>query len=113
MNKKITKDIRDILEDIRDGKLDHNQEYYHCGTAHCVAVWKVVRDMLKKDKTLDSPLIPTDKIEDFLIGETSRDEWEYAQREWGLTIMESIRLFSVGSELEEQFSVLKDLEADR
>ena len=44
MNKKEGRQLlREVVEGILDGSLDHNQEYYHCGTAHCVAGWFEVK----------------------------------------------------------------------
>lgn len=34
--------LRQIIVDVRDGKLEHNQRKYHCGTAHCIAGWYTV-----------------------------------------------------------------------
>lgn len=55
VDSKHTAEIRSLLEEIKDGKLIHNQEYYHsidsCGTAHCIAGWQVHKDAIKSGYT--------------------------------------------------------------
>lgn len=113
MNKKITKEIRDILEGIRDGRLKYTQELYHCGTAHCVAGWKLVLDMCKEDKTLDIESIGRYETNEFLKENTGygEDTGDYATRHWKLSRAESETLFDEDARLEDQFALLESLES--
>jgi hypothetical protein len=116
--KKITNEIREILEGCRDGKLKHDQTSYHCGTSHCIAGWKAVRDFAKAKN--DQSLLECnfeakdeylDELESFLeeIAATN-DEWLYAKKQWQLTANESIVFFDYKKTYREQFALLETLE---
>jgi len=101
--KDVTDEIREILEGCRDGRLEHEQRYSHCGTAHCVAGWKQVRDCLR-----DTGKEEHDEGELFDYGGMA---WDYAQQQWGLSDPESAELFRMSAQLPDQFEVLRKLES--
>jgi len=123
-----TKELRYILEGIRDGRLQHKQESYHCGTAHCVAGWKEVLDVCKietkksffkvpqraiRDMSKDIDTLE-EKVEDLegKLGISYIDTpFGYATKVWGLTKQEAYKLFSAEAKLKNQFKVLEKLEA--
>ena len=115
LSKEITQEIRTILEECRDGKRLHSQDAYatvtDCGTAHCIAGWKVYDDF--GDKVIYFPFVFGDpnefgiEIEDY----PGFDAWAYAEKAWGLTDTEATTLFLADSTFEEQFSLLEELEA--
>lgn len=115
--KKITKEIRGILEGIKSGTLAHRQDLYHRGTSHCVAGWKCVYDFARAQK--DNDILNMDFDHDACVQLSDRlmnainndDEWLYAQKQWHLTEKESSALFNVRATLEQQFALLEKLEA--
>lgn len=118
--KTITDEIRLILEGCRDGRLDHKQSNYHCGTSHCIAGWKIVMDYIKKTK--DDAIVTADfssadfSYNDFygnVLGEeikADEDEWVYARKQWRLTESEAVILFRAHATFPEQFALLEKLE---
>lgn len=128
LSKKITNEIRWILEGCRDGKLKHNQEAFHCGTAHCIAGWKVTLDA---SKMIDGALLTADFGEDEgalpkmvngwdltkfrrknarYIWNDDFDDWAYAQSKWRLIGEEASGLFDWRRTFEQQFALLEKLE---
>lgn len=113
LSKEITDEIRSILEECRDGKRLHNQEYFatknSCGTAHCIAGWKVFDDF--KNIITYAPY-RNDTFYMFIDGcdPEDFDEWEYARDSWKLTDSESHILFGSCSTFENQFNLLEMLE---
>jgi hypothetical protein len=117
-------EIREIINNIKSGKYLHNQSSYcnqtFCGTAHCIAGWKIYRDAksvgLKTWEILDlfdsygeleglyqqvvSTVIP------FCL-----DPWGYAERAWGLTPKQSEGLFGADLSIETIDHNLSELEA--
>ena len=116
--KKITNEIRKILEGCRDGELKHKQSEYHCGTAHCIAGWKAAFDYAKvnKDKSIltanfDREVERYDEIGRFMNAKHSTYfEDIYAQKQWRLTDTEANALFEMRATFDEQFALLEKLE---
>lgn len=113
LSKEITGEIRNILEECRDGRRLHNQLHFasdtSCGTAHCIAGWKV-HDDLKERVTY---VACGDGLLDMIVDDCPPfdfNEWDYAQKEWALTDGESNKLFSSNRTFEEQFELLEKLE---
>lgn len=107
--KKVTDEIRHILEGIKSGRLEHVQGEFHCGSAHCVAGWYVVLNAQKlglvyipEDETFE----PSDPEAD-----TDPDCWDIARENWGLTPAESAILFLWNAALDIQFALLEYLES--
>lgn len=104
-------EIRSIVEDIKRGRKEHNQQYYHsdCGTSHCIAGWKQVIDLVK---------LGTEPTYFNFRGSwnINRSEyinpnpWDYAKNKWQLTHREACSLFSFHLDLEEIDSNLTELE---
>lgn len=107
-------EIKLIVRNIGNGTYKHDQSAIHeeeydsrgnfCGSAHCVAGWKLVRDLAKKTHTAIK------KIANMAGEDINRLEYErlgtdnplsYAGRAWGLTDSESGDLFSMGTSLED------------
>jgi hypothetical protein len=114
LSKEITQEIRTILEECRDGKRLHRQAAYatetSCGTAHCIAGWKVHDDFGNNVEYV--PWSSFDNAMDIRPKkEESFDAWEYARDAWKLTESESDTLFDMDATFEEQFSLLEKLEA--
>lgn len=114
--KKITNEIRDILEGCRDGRLKHDQENYHCGTSHCIAGWKATIDYAKAKKldaeTLDIPEWGDRALDRFMKALVDcTDEGYYARKQWELTDTEAYQLFDACTTFPEQFALLAKLEA--
>lgn len=40
--RRITREMRAIITGIKQGRLEHEQSMYHCGTKHCIAGWAIV-----------------------------------------------------------------------
>lgn len=109
---KVTNELRYILEGARSGRLNHDQQLFHsgCGTAHCVAGWKIVMDeAANTGKT---------GLKDSIQGKLERDnptgfypDWWYAMKEWTLSKFESYILFNQDSKFYHQFPMLEMLEA--
>lgn len=103
--KEITDQIRFILEGIKAGKLEHNQEVVHCGTAHCVAGWHAVFKAKEKG-------IEYDPVEERFCGNPGfGDAWDLAEADWCLTESEANILFSRDADLITQFALLRYLES--
>jgi hypothetical protein len=117
LSKEITQEIRTILEECRDGKRLHRQAAYatttSCGTAHCIAGWKVHDDF--GDKVSYFPFVFGDPNEFNIEIENypEFDAWGYAKEAWRLTNTEASTLFLADSTFEEQFSLLEELEAGK
>jgi hypothetical protein len=127
MNPKALREIREILEGVKSGKLLHSQKAYHtitgCGTAHCIAGWKCHLDATKAGLEIADYKADTNydcespTLEDFLLSrlveapKTKDCEWSYAEREWRLALNEACILFDAESTLDEQFELLEALEA--
>lgn len=106
LSKKITTQIRFILEGIKSGTLEHDQEYVHCGSAHCVAGWYAVIKAEARGVKYDSS---KDGFDD---GPTEFDDaLSLAQKDWRLTDDERYILFSADATLTVQFALLKYLES--
>lgn len=99
-----------ILTNIKDGNFLHIQRDFDtktpCGTAHCIAGWKVILDAeVEHDDVSDSPetieLLYSE--EECVLGITP---WTYAQKTWDLTSEEAYALFESKATLEQQFEVL-------
>jgi hypothetical protein len=113
-----TQEIREILEGIRDGRLEHNQRWFFCGTARCVAGWKVALDYMK-----ENPDAPKEVDEETLYeyAECSLEDpydgclqspWKYAMERWGLSEEDADELFDEGATIAGQFAVLERLEEE-
>jgi hypothetical protein len=117
LSKEITQEIRTILEECRDGKRLHRQDAYatatSCGTAHCIAGWKVYDDF--GDKVIYFPFEFGDPNEFGIEIENypEFDAWGYSKEAWRLTNTEASTLFLSDSTFEEQFSLLEELEAGK
>lgn len=120
-NKEALAEIRNILEGIKERRLLHNQNAFHsvteCGTAHCIAGWKVHLDALQaglnpvyKGPIDDEAYCP--EIDSFVTYHVGRGiDWEYAEVKWELTASEARALFSDSATLKQQFELLEVLEA--
>lgn len=116
--KRITNEIREILEGCQSGRLEHEQEIYHCGTAHCIAGWKAVLDYSKAKN--NKSIIKADfdanssfdcKITNFINQKQGVFfEDAYAQVVWKLTDKEAEILFDSEATFEQQFALLEKLE---
>ena len=42
ITKEVIAKIKDVMSQIKDGKLKHEQSQWHCGTAHCLIGWLLV-----------------------------------------------------------------------
>ena len=72
--------LKRVIEGIQRGELLHNQEHYHCGSAHSVVGWYVFLEAEERG---------LDYIKDNLWeGEEIVDEWEIVKEECGLSIKE-------------------------
>lgn len=93
----IISEIDEIITGIEQGELEHVQDSFHCGTAHCIAGWKVVRDFENAHKGQDiSPCedIYLAWVRDMLLSEVYYpDSGVYAQLMWRLNANESNLLF--------------------
>lgn len=113
LQKEITDEIRNILEECRDGKRLHNQGYFatknSCGTAHCIAGWKVFGDF---KNIITYSKFANDMFDMVIDGCDPEDfnEWNYAKKSWTLTGCEADILFDACATFEEQFSLLERLE---
>lgn len=84
--------LREIIKGVKEGRLDHNQNYYHCGSAHCIAGWYTY---LEKEKngwyyvqfTHDEEYSLRDKYGNRVV------DGDYVQEECGLTPREADELF--------------------
>lgn len=130
LGKKALKEIRWILEGIRDGKLKHEQGSIHCGSAHCLCGWKATLDYARAKKKAIASIIPVDvdettvrgngsvawAISKFcttnlaMVGYRGWPEWKYAQDKWGLTTAEADMMFDGGNTLTQMFIQLELLE---
>jgi hypothetical protein len=112
--KEITSEIRTILEECRDGKRLHRQESYatktSCGTAHCIAGWKVHKDMGYRVKYVPYDSSHAIDLDMQLEDDCDFDAWEYAKSAWQLTTAEATTLFDSNSTYEGQFGLLEILE---
>lgn len=126
LNPDSLKEIRDILDGVKSGRLPHDQTDYHtitdCGTAHCIAGWKAHNDAVKagyvpvyelrKISLFNESLTISKVLTDFLVESIhNTDPWIYAKIEWELTVDESFYLFDSESTLDAQFELLEVLEA--
>lgn len=108
-------EIASYLSKFRTGELEHRQEWFHCGTAHCLAGWKAVHDAQKagldvekdrkrhrrshqkpRDDWFELPVLDR-FMEEFVGG----SEWTYAAKVWGLDSHESGLLFAEHLTLDE------------
>jgi hypothetical protein len=116
--KKITNEIREILEGCRDGKLKHDQRSIHCGTSHCIAGWKAVLDTAKAKRKPEIIDCDFDRdwdcrvdVTDFCSGAGYRDNaWVYAVTAWRLNLEEGYVLFRSSATFSEQFALLEKME---
>lgn len=120
--KEVTNEIRFILEGCRDGRLEHNQEEFHCGSAHCISGWKEVMDYSKTatDNVTADDITHTSGFRDWerqwekaltAQGVDTPTTWDYARHQWGLTYKEAYELFWDKKAFPEQFAMLEKLEA--
>lgn len=111
--RRIRREMRKILNQLKSGALLHEQSDYHyvtdCGTAHCYAGWKAVLDFERETGTVwdnevkdDTEICPTPLsydlwVRDQWVSNTSPTymgwEWQYAMWKWKLTGPESQELF--------------------
>jgi hypothetical protein len=108
MPKEVTREMRDIISKIESNVYHHAQESWHCGTSHCFAGFKEVRDYAKHstgNAALRKKLICDTDIRRYgdnmnawrneqcgssaLISTT----YDYAKWAWGLTVFEADALF--------------------
>ncbi len=110
--KKITREIRLILEGCQSGYLRHTQAMFHCGTSHCIAGWKEMLDAGKLTG-LALPDLRGKKLDEIpLRGDlTGGLTLNYTAKQWRLTPLESDLLFFAHAQFPEQFTVLEVLEA--
>ena len=118
-------EIAEYLRKFKSGELEHYQQWYHCGTAHCLAGWKAVHDAqatgvdvfscTKKMPDIlydDLNWISLPLLNDFM-RHTSLccDEWQYAQLKWGLNGGEAQMLFDADLSLEDMIDNLQSIDA--
>lgn len=110
--KKITKEIRLILEGCQSGYLNHVQTMFHCGTSHCIAGWKEVLD-IGKLTGLTLPSLRGKKLDEIPLQSdlTGGLTQNYTTKQWRLTPLEADLLFFAHARFPEQFTVLEVLEA--
>lgn len=111
---KASEEIRSILDRCKSGELAHQQDMYFCGTARCIAGWKVHFDYCKEMDVQDPT---TMALIDFAEEHTAdvdgfkNNAWGYAQKTWGLTYKQAERLFEWHRTFPEQYRVVEELEA--
>jgi hypothetical protein len=97
-------EIREIFAKIDLGEYQHDQKLFgdatDCGTPHCIAGWKAVRDFNKG-------LIPAD------VARSSFCQMVYARHAWGLTFWEATKLFGANSTREQQDALVLLWESGR
>ena len=102
---KASEEIRSILDRCKSGELEHKQAaFYFCGTARCVAGWKVHFDYCRRRK-VKKPSIEA------LWTFAKQRPGNYAKRAWGLNQDQSERLFGADATYDEQYAVVAELEA--
>jgi hypothetical protein len=130
MMEKITQqaidEITEILTGIQSGKLAHIQTNTHCGSAHCVAGWKVAMDASRKIWNdpykavgIDIDFIHETQSPAYLLWEEVRrlelsvkddafgpNAVDYATVKWGLNAAESTLLFGPSQQLRGMFRLL-------
>lgn len=118
--KKITNEIRKILEGCKSGELLHDQNsFYNCGTARCVAGWKAVQDFAKQTGKQvrvigygnTAPYRLSKFLEQGCLKRVERwGAWGYAQSKWRLSQGEAMTLFKASARFKDQFALLEKLE---
>lgn len=85
-----------ILDRIEDGTFKHDQENWHCGTAHCFFGWKQMLDLQKVEGFKCPERIKVESGDDerlgilFQVRNVSRGAVRnYVQRAWGLMAKEA------------------------
>ena len=57
------KEVYEIIQGIKSGKLNHEQSSFHCGTAHCLAGWMEVKELERRNLPIVFHLTSGDWIE--------------------------------------------------
>lgn len=104
---KASEEIRSILDRCKSGELAHDQSLFFCGTARCIAGWKVHLDYVKKSKN------PNPESDDLWLFLPKNAEYPstYAARKWKLDHDQAWRLFGSEATFPEQYAVVEELEA--
>jgi hypothetical protein len=116
-------ELKEIISLIKNGTYKHEQYHWHCGTSHCIAGFKEMRDMAKLVHRFDPEIdankyvecVPYERIEDLattaklkLAGPAYGAYSTYGRLAWGLTKPEGEILFSANNTLDEiQYMVQK------
>jgi hypothetical protein len=111
-NQEITAEIQMILDGCSNGTLPHDQSNFFCGTARCVAGWKVHFDFLAEKGYVGS----AEELMYFAMVKTRTPDGtyddgpaDYATWQWNLELGQSYRLFNEDATFEQQYAVLEEL----
>lgn len=98
-----------ILTGIKNGKLEHNQSSFFCGTACCVAGWDVALNAAEQPKNAE------DRQDWFTFDKTLAysDPWEWSKTHNNLTGAEAFLFFAENSTFEVQWATLNALKLGR
>jgi hypothetical protein len=116
-------EIAEYLRSFKDGSRKHNQTEWHsnCGTAHCLAGWKVVDDYHQNNGQIDDwkEEFYTIGDEEFSFSMSSKlsnsppsNPDRYCRKVWGLTFDESESLFESYLTLEDMMANLCKIAKD-
>lgn len=104
-----------IWNGIKSGELNHNQQFFHCGTAHCIAGWEIV--FLLEENNISIKIIDKGLITDFTLFTLMKamnldidpNEYTVAQVSLGLNDNEARMLFAGGMRFEVQNALVEYL----
>lgn len=101
LSEKALKEMRYIMDGILSGRMEHKQNEWHCGTAHCFAGWG---ELLGKKadcqrKSIFGVALNVPKgIDPFRVTleicGLNQDPQEYCMERWGITYSEASMLFA-------------------
>jgi hypothetical protein len=142
LKKSAIKNMRAIFEGIRDGRLKHIQNSWHCGSAHCIFGWKITLDAARmarvpqlinmnfdkvwpdkmrtkvwevNKKLTEAYKKATDATDERISIDIFRDRdvSSYAEAIWGLTPEESAEVAQGSNTIENLFEILEHFEQGR
>jgi hypothetical protein len=110
-NQQITAEIQMILDGCSNGTLPHDQSNFFCGTARCVAGWKVHFDFLAEKGYVGAK----EELMYFAMVKTRTPDGpnggpaDYAAEQWNLETSQAVNLFRTDATFEDQYAVLEEL----